>query len=234
MSTPRAIAISDVHGCNETFGALLDQIAFSTSDHLYILGDLVDRGPDSKGVFDRVFELTSAGYQVSCLRGNHEQMMLESTEAAEVDVLHWMLNGGDTTLASFDTDHPQNIPDQYIDFTRALPYFFEVDGHVLVHAGLNLKRTIPLMDPDSMLWIRNWYEDFEDNRAANWLGDRIIVHGHTPIPKEVTVSMFRKLGRKPVLNIDNGCVFAEKRPELGALCAYDMTNHQLYWEFKKD
>ncbi|MCC6412552.1 MAG: metallophosphoesterase, partial [Saprospiraceae bacterium] len=61
-------AISDIHGCNKTFLALLENLDFSKADELYLLGDYVDRGPDSKGVFDTIFRLQSEGYKVQCLR----------------------------------------------------------------------------------------------------------------------------------------------------------------------
>ncbi|MFT5168289.1 MAG: serine/threonine protein phosphatase 1, partial [Saprospiraceae bacterium] len=60
-------AISDIHGCAKTFKALLEQISFSKEDVLYLLGDYVDRGPDSKGVIDHIWQLQSEGYTVFCL-----------------------------------------------------------------------------------------------------------------------------------------------------------------------
>ncbi|MEO0876095.1 MAG: metallophosphoesterase, partial [Bacteroidota bacterium] len=65
----RKFAISDIHGCLKTFEALLDQIQFTTQDELYLLGDYIDRGPDSKGVIDLIWKMQADGYQVKCLRG---------------------------------------------------------------------------------------------------------------------------------------------------------------------
>jgi len=70
----RQIAISDIHGCARTFQALLDKIQLSTNDQLYLLGDYIDRGPDSKGVIDTILGLINAGYRVQTLMGNHEKM----------------------------------------------------------------------------------------------------------------------------------------------------------------
>lgn len=230
MAVPRQFAISDIHGCNITFGNLLDQIAFSTSDELYILGDLIDRGPDSKGVFDRVFQMQEEGYQVHCLRGNHEQLFLDAVNDEEWAVGMWESNGGIQTMRSFGAMRPSQVPMLYRSFMAELPYYFELEEYVLVHAGLNLKRHFPLMDPKSMMWIRRWYGDFEDNRAEQWLDDRIIVHGHTPIPNMKTAAMLQKIDQLPVINIDNGCVFAGKQVGLGTLCAFDLTHQQLFWE----
>lgn len=230
MALSRQFAISDIHGCNKTFGKLLEQIQLGTDDELYILGDLIDRGPDSKGVFDRIFQMQEEGYQIHCLRGNHEQLYLDATRNAEAAPGIWEVNGGTETMRSFGVMRPAQIPDPYRSFMAELPYFFELEDYVLVHAGLNLRRHFPLMDSKSLMWIRNWYSEFEDNRAEQWLDDRIIVHGHTPISHKETANMLEKVDQLPVVNIDNGCVFAGRKPDLGTLCAFDLTNQQLFWE----
>lgn len=229
MSVSRKFAISDIHGCNETFGALLEQIGFSTSDELYILGDLIDRGPNSKGVFDRIFRLQTEGYQITCLRGNHEQLFLDAYHGDAGQESIWLANGGVQTLRSFDVEHPADVPEEYHSFMFNLPYFVELEDYILVHAGLNLKRHFPLMDPKSMLWIRRWYTDFANNRAVEWLNNRVIVHGHSPVSKDTTADMLLLTEQLPALNIDNGCAFAGKREGMGHLCAFDLTNRTLYW-----
>jgi serine/threonine protein phosphatase 1 len=229
MSVPRKFAISDIHGCNETFGALLEQIDFSTNDELYILGDLIDRGPNSKGVFDRIFRLQTEGHNITCLRGNHEQLFLDAYQGDILQAELWLENGGVQTLRSFAVETPAEVPDKYHSFIFDLPYFVELEDYILVHAGLNLKRYLPLMDPKSMLWIRHWYTDFEHNKAVEWLNNRVIVHGHSPISRATTADMLLHSAQLPVLNIDNGCVFAGKRKDLGDLCAFDLTNRILYW-----
>lgn len=59
--------------CLKTFKSLLKKISVSKSDELYILGDFIDRGPQSKGVIDYIWELQKLGYIVHCLKGNHDQ-----------------------------------------------------------------------------------------------------------------------------------------------------------------
>jgi len=224
----RKFAISDIHGCKQTFEALLDKIAFSTEDELYLLGDYIDRGPDSKGVFDYIWQLQNEGYAVKCLRGNHEQLMLTAFEDDDdTKMNHWLMNGGVATIRSFVMeDGKPDIPDQYFTFTENLDYFFEVDEYILVHAGLNFRQGHPLTDETSMLWIRYWYEDID----ARWLGDRIIVHGHTPISKERIEQQFRDLNQMPALDIDGGCVYAGRRPEMGYLCAFDLGERVLHFQ----
>ncbi|HMO38912.1 MAG TPA: metallophosphoesterase family protein [Saprospiraceae bacterium] len=219
----RKFAISDIHGCNTTFQALLDKIALSTSDELYLLGDYVDRGPDSKEVIDHILHLQKKGYTVHCLWGNHEQMMQKALaeDATETDMYHWLLNGGLATMNSFTAAYPEgDIPDQYQLFLNQLHDYLEVDNYILVHAGLNFRHADPLTDRESMLWIRQWY----DNIRYDWLQGRSIVHGHTPVGKpHIEAQDFGS-----AINIDAGCVY--KGAERGYLCALDMTNQKFYWQ----
>ena len=135
----RKFAISDIHGCLQTFEALLQQIQFSTKDELYLLGDYIDRGPDSKGVIDLIWKMQEDGYQIQCLRGNHEQMLLNIINTP----YHPLDRGDEQLLASFGVHHAQNIPKPYLDWCAQLPYHFEVDNYILVHAGLNFGSTDP-------------------------------------------------------------------------------------------
>jgi serine/threonine protein phosphatase 1 len=236
----RKIAISDIHGCCKTLRALLEQrLQLTRKDQLYLLGDHVDRGPDSKGVLDYVMQLEEAGYQVNCLRGNHEEMMLNAGQDQK-ELEMWMYNGGQETLASFDVGDPGEIPEKYLDYVRNMDYFYEVDRYILVHAGLNFARDEeeekkkggflwkmhnPLRDLHSMLWIRFWYDDID----WNWMKDRVIVHGHTPIDLEEIWDMYDVLQEDQVLDIDNGC-FAKYKEGLGQLCAFEMTQRQLFFQ----
>lgn len=204
----RKFAISDIHGCNDTFQRLLEKLQLAQGDELYLLGDYIDRGPDSKGVMDTIFLLQQQGLPVHCLRGNHEQMMLDAMNGMEDEEMdNWLLNGGIATLESFSVNGNLQIEDKYLQFMDALEIYCEVDEYILVHAGLNFNIPFPFSDEDEMLWIRNWYPDL--NR--NWLGERIIVHGHTPMPKEDIQLQFKNLDKLPILDIDGGCVHKGKR-----------------------
>ena len=225
----RQIAISDIHGCSATFRALLwDKIQLTKADTLYLLGDYVDRGPNSKGVLDFIFELKKRGYQVQCLRGNHEQMMLDAyRNPMRFDL--WYRNGGNTALKSFGALIDVTvIEDKYWDFLESLPYYIELDDYFLVHAGLNFELVDPLQDTKSMIWIRRWYRHLRNKRTKEWLDGRIIIHGHTPTPKQDIKAMYNALDWHPVLNIDAGCFVYHD------LCAYDMTNKKLYFQTNLD
>jgi serine/threonine protein phosphatase 1 len=218
----RKLAIGDIHGCNKTFKALLDQINLSKDDELTLLGDYIDRGPDSKGVIDTILNLQSMGYQVRALRGNHEQMMLDGinpkSDISEFE--RWQTAaGGDATLRSFG-----NTMFDYIPFFESLPLIFVDEAYIFVHAGLNFKLKNPLSDENAFLWIRNFYGDIN----TKWLKNRLLVHGHTPVPFSDIQKMYKRwIGRsffsKPVLNLDAGCIFG-----LGGLVAVDLTNQKLY------
>lgn len=216
-------AITDIHGCNKTFNQLLDKIAFTTTDQLFLLGDYVDRGPDSSGVIDTILDLQQQGYNIHCLRGNHEQMMIDASDpnAPLSDNTVWLRNGGDRTLRSYYEGPHRSIPDAHFHFLDSLSVCKITEQFVFVHAGLNFDTPNPLDNQYSMLWIRNWYDDL--NR--HWLGDRIIVHGHTPQKRSRIERQLRKLDDFPVMNIDAGCVF--DYVGFGHLCAFDLEQRTL-------
>ncbi len=223
----RKIAISDLHGCRKTFLALLDKIAFSQNDHLYLLGDYVDRGLDSKGVIDHIWALQAAGYAVTCLRGNHEDLVLTAQISTE-GLDRWLVTDARRTMESFGVSRISSIPKEYLDFMRNLPHWLEVDEYILVHAGLDFELTDPLSRPDKMMWIRHWH----DRIRYDWLDGRIIVHGHTPVKRDNIELMLRHLDQQRYLDIDAGCVFWNfpVREGYGHLCAFDMTNRTLTFQ----
>ena len=89
----RIFVIGDIHGCCNTFKKLLlEKLGIQKPDKIYCVGDYVDRGNDSKGVIDFIINLRGKGYRIYTLRGNHEQMMLDSTIDQERLYL-WLKNG---------------------------------------------------------------------------------------------------------------------------------------------
>ncbi|MBK7410896.1 MAG: serine/threonine protein phosphatase [Saprospirales bacterium] len=221
----RRFAITDIHGCLNTFQKLLDKIAFSLEDELYLLGDFIDRGPDSKGLIDYILDLQEAGYKVHCLRGNHDQMMLD----AMLDTAShsfWLANGGKTTLKSFGVKHAHDVPKKYIDFLLNLHFYLEVDNYILVHAGLDFQFEDPFANKNALLWTRDWYAQIDHE----WLGDRVILHGHTPLFHHEIEEQHSSLDTHHFLGLDNGCVYADStymRLGLGALCAFNLDDRTL-------
>src|SRR5262249_30858987 len=98
----RTIAIGDIHGCLRALDLLLEVIQPRPDDVLITLGDYVDRGPDSRGVLDRLIELQSQ-CKLIALKGNHDIMMMRGRDdfAAYED---WTHCGGKATLQSYGAD----------------------------------------------------------------------------------------------------------------------------------
>jgi len=217
-------AISDIHGNVKTFEALLDKIGLSTADELYLLGDYVDRGPDTRGVFDQIFILRKLGYKVHCLVGNHEEMMLNANDGDKEDFDFWFRNGGKETLASFESNRIELVPDQYWEFIQSLSTHFLVDNYIMVHAGLNFKAINPLADSVNMRWARRWYDSID----YSWLGERIILHGHTKTAQSTIEQMVENLDQNRYLDIDNGCY--SQAIGQGQLCAFNLDTRELVFQ----
>jgi serine/threonine protein phosphatase 1 len=217
----RSFAITDIHGCAATFKMLVeDIICLTASDKLYLLGDYIDRGPDSKGVLDYIMYLRNNGFQTFALRGNHEEMLLRAYESEQYLEL-WMKNGGMSTLKSFNAFSIHEIPDNYIRFLKDLPFYCITDSFVMVHAGLNFSCEDPMQDEESMLWLRNFEVD------TTRTGGRGIIHGHTPISLVKIHDSIHQYSSKHKINLDNGCVFG-KHDIFGHLCALELENFRIY------
>src|SRR5689334_11414198 len=114
----RLLAIGDIHGNLKALDTLLATIALQPEDVLVTLGDYVDRGPDSRGVLDRLIELNRSA-QLIALRGNHDELMLQARDGEERRM--WWTCGGKNTLASYgcpvlDDEQLRKIPDNHWHF----------------------------------------------------------------------------------------------------------------------
>ena len=213
----RVFAVGDIHGCSRTLRKLLcDEIHLEKSDEIVCVGDYIDRGPDSKGVVDYILELRDAGYQIHTLRGNHEQLMMDSAEDDENTEL-WLKNGGRSTLRSFGVSSYDALDPQYRAFFEETKYYLKKDNFIFVHAGLDWLADDPFENTEAMLWSRDPYVDLEK------LGKRIVVHGHTPLPKAVILEQ-----NGPDINIDGGCVYA-RREGYGYLVALESQEQKYYF-----
>ena len=202
--------IPDIHGYVKTLKSMVnDVIRPMRSDEIYFLGDYVDRGPDAKGVIDFIRSMQTEGYNVTPLKGNHEDFMVELYDAEKQSVSAWWHNfgnrkhkswmdiGGKTTLGSFDVSHIRDIPVEYIEWMRNLPHYAELDHFVLVHAGLNFKNEDPYADKRAMMWLR----DYEIKPEK--IGGRRIIHGHVPVNMElITLAIKNKIYK--FIDLDNG------------------------------
>ncbi|NLI87022.1 MAG: serine/threonine protein phosphatase [Bacteroidales bacterium] len=115
--------ISDIHGCIQTLRMLIEgKLKVSLQDRLFFLGDYIDRGPDSSAVVEYIIGLMRSGYTISCLIGNHEQMMLDSVKG-ESELCLWQANSGQATIKSYvkmfgfdDDGHLGFLPKAHLDF----------------------------------------------------------------------------------------------------------------------
>jgi serine/threonine protein phosphatase 1 len=220
--TPRIFVIGDVHGCARTLRHLVTQvIRLAPGDTLYLLGDLIDRGPDSKGVLDFIFQLATVGFNVTSVRGNHEEMCLRAPyNQSAMDM--WTANGGQATLESFRADGPGDIPHRYLHLLHSLPCYVLLDDFVIVHAGLNFELTSPFDpfdDVGAMLWTRS---DVVDRQR---IGGRRLVCGHTMVTRQ---RLQASLNSDKIM-LDNGCVTA-RWPDMGYLAALELNSMQLSFQ----
>jgi len=173
---PRTLAIGDIHGCLTQLEALLTAVAPAKGDHVILLGDFVDRGPYSAGDLNRLMQLARVeGTLVDCIKGNHEQMMLDARSSLHQQ-REWILNGGDATLASYAGNRStlRDIPGEHWRFLETgLVDYVETATHIFVHA--NISPDLDMADqPDYMLrWERC------DETAPHHSG-KTMVCGHTP------------------------------------------------------
>lgn len=151
----RTLAIGDIHGCLGALDALLEEVDPQREDLVVTLGDYIDRGPNSKGVLDRMLALGTRCRSLA-LKGNHELMMLAGREDLE-HFNEWLKCGGKQTLASYQVKEDlgtfaEAIPARHWRFLEydCVPYH-ETGTHFFVHA--NVYPDLPLGDqPDYMLY----------------------------------------------------------------------------------
>jgi len=176
----KTYVIGDVHGRLWLLKRLLSEIPIDCkSDKIIFLGDLIDRGENAPGVVEEVIRLRKGNPQVICIRGNHEQMLLNFIKEGD---LVWLLpaNGGMKTLSQYgcrieETGGFSNlrIPSKHIDFFNSLPLYHEDDLGLYVHAGVTPGLHPADEDAEFLLWSRSadFYENYNGKRCF---------FGHTP------------------------------------------------------
>jgi len=224
--------IPDIHGCLETFRYIVESmIKLRKDDRLFILGDFIDRGPDSKGVIDYIMELENEGFRITTLKGNHEDYLIkayhEEKEPGFFPRLlgksktrkEWIKFGGDTTLKSFDVNNPGSIPEHYIKWMSSLPLYAKWGKYLIVHAGFNFKNKNIFEDEHAMMWIRDY--DIDPLK----LNGKKIIHGHVPVDLEFIYSCLNTTAYY-FIALDNG-VYMTNRPGYGNLTALELNTLEL-------
>ncbi|MGH9927862.1 MAG: metallophosphoesterase family protein [Pyrinomonadaceae bacterium] len=188
----KTFVVGDVHGRAAQLQALLAMLPRDeASDMLVFLGDLIDRGPDAPNCVELVMKLQQANPErVLCLRGNHEQMLLDFIEGS-ANLWITPVTGGERTFEQYtgkrltvtkeqDLDEARhvvgsNVPAEHLDFMQALPYYYEDDYAIYVHAGLDRNKHPRDTPPQSLLWMRDM-EFYKNYRG------KPCIFGHTPTP----------------------------------------------------
>jgi diadenosine tetraphosphatase ApaH/serine/threonine PP2A family protein phosphatase len=212
-------AVGDIHGRIDLLQRLLDLIerdaaASSGAERrtLVFLGDYVDRGPDSRGVVERLIRDLPPGFDKHFLKGNHEAILLDFLDDPwRLD--HWLLNGGEETMRSYGVDterlarlsappdvwrqaFAEALPEAHLHFFRDLQLSVSFGDYLFVHAGVRPGVPLAAQSEADLIWIRGPFLNHADPFG------KIVVHGHTP-------------GREPVtrpnrIGIDTGAVFTDR------------------------
>lgn len=147
----RTYAIGDIHGCLKALETLLELVEPAPDDRLIFLGDYVDRGPDSRGVLDKLMQLSLAPQNVF-LRGNHDQMMLLARYDKD-ELKYWKAIGGLETLDSYNACDIGDVPADHFSWLETTRYFFQTDTHIFVHASIG-PEALHKNNERTLLWKR--------------------------------------------------------------------------------
>jgi serine/threonine protein phosphatase 1 len=201
----RAYAIGDIHGCIAAFDALLEVIAADRQaygglrHHLILLGDLIDRGPDSRAVVERCLSLKDEFDDFTLILGNHEHALIEGLRTRSQLLRAWLHHGGVECAASYGISPSDlhgasgeqiasllryNIPKNHLDFLATAQPSLTLGDYFFVHAGVRPGRPLDKQERDDMLFIREPFLNY----AKPY--EKIIVHGHT-ISEEVELESNR-------------------------------------------
>lgn len=215
------IAVGDVHANWSLYSKFLSWVKDSGAV-VILLGDLIDRGGEESKVLDATSTLLQDPSQGGLesfyvLRGNHEQMFIDTASKLNSNFKHWMQNGGN--IAEWD-----NMMKDHFHWISELPFFMTVGDTLFVHAGVH-----PGEDPSitlrnggeqDLIWIRKPFIDVGP-KLDRWTNKiKRVVHGHT-----ITWYGDSQKSALPVIeedrvNIDTGAVFPK-----GALTAFNVTQN---------
>jgi len=175
MSKPeRTIAIGDVHGCSHALNVLLNAISPSGHDLIVPLGDYVDRGPDSRGVLERLVRLGSECRLVPIL-GNHDEMFLHAIRGEHLSAFLKM--GGLTTLESYSISLPPDfglVPRSHVEFLERCVDHLETETHIFLHACYLPHRS--LVGQPGL--VTRW-ESIRDSLPEPHSSGKTVIVGHT-------------------------------------------------------
>lgn len=217
MKKEKVFVVGDIHGQAKMLEKILKHWN-EKEEQLVLLGDLADRGPYSKEAIERAYDLVE-NYQAIVLKGNHEDLLEKYLKNPEEHHLHYYMNGGEATLRSLLGDQlelkapwknagkvQKNYP-WLIPFIESLPYYYEWEDYLFVHAGVDLAlENWKDSTKRDFIWIREGFFDRENTT------DKQIVFGHT-----VTANLHGNLSNFEIwqsgdglIGIDGGAVYDGK------------------------
>jgi serine/threonine protein phosphatase 1 len=190
----RVYAVGDIHGRRDLLDLLLaridadDEARGPADTRLIFLGDLVDRGNDSRGVVERLMALGRSSDNVTFLKGNHEELFVKvcAGDARATGLFHRV--GGRATMLSYGmseddydgadfgeltamiTDH---VPPSHIAFLDGFDDWMIVGDYLFVHAGIRPGLTIDEQEPSDLRWIRTEFTEDDSDHGL------MVVHGHS-------------------------------------------------------
>lgn len=195
-------AIGDIHGCKDLLVQLLakikeDALTFGEKrPRVIILGDMIDRGPDSRGVIELLMsQQFQDDYNSTELLGNHELMLLAVHDGDRENVMSWLHFGGAETIESYGVEFGGDsvprvldrffsaFPQKHIAYLRGLPVSLRERDLFFVHAGVNPQNPIEQQSLGDLTFIREPFLSYTGNFGAR------IVHGHTKT-KSYNVEVF--------------------------------------------
>ena len=204
-------AVGDIHGRLDLLSVLAEhigyQIASSSADTtVVLLGDYVDRGPDSSGVLEWLVRARDQPFKVQPLLGNHESLLLQALQTG-LCPSPWLRFGGMDTLRSYgvalddlagDPELPRVaaerlqsvLPARHRDLLDHLPLYLRCADYLFVHAGVRRGRALSAQEPQDLLWRRP-----QDGDEVPYFG-LTVVHGHTP--------SLAPASSKGAINVDTG------------------------------
>ena len=211
--------VSDIHGYYKRFRKLLEKIKFKEEDTLYILGDIIDRGPEIAELVDFVVNTPN----VKMILGNHEDMFLNYWDSKSYhDKALWYYNGGMFTDMAFETISKDSVL-KYVDYFKKLPIEIELEvnnqKYLLVHGNYVSESE------------KKYFSEFEYRFQVIWSRvnkedtgpkDKIVIFGHTPTHKYLgDEKPFKFWKHGNLIGIDCGMAkisrFGEKC-RIGCLC----------------
>lgn len=190
----RVYAIGDVHGRLDLLRTLTAQILADissrgdASNHIVLLGDLIDRGPDSRGVLEFLRTFSGRAIKLHLLTGNHEEVLLRLLNGEKGILWSWLKFGGLETLTSYGVNGEKirlmgevealaiikaGIPQAHQSFLQEFADTIRVGDYLFVHAGIQPGIELGAQGQKDLRWIREPF--LSDNSDHGFF----VVHGHT-------------------------------------------------------